>query len=70
MQSLSWAGAPHDGEVALGGAERTAAHGAQRLDAGERVGRVVAAEGGVEQQAVLQHVVVGCGFDIRGAAGS
>ena len=39
------------------------------LDNLERIGRIVAAEGGVEQQAVLQNVVVFSCLDVAGAGG-
>ena len=54
-------GFAHDLEVLVQDLDGAARDGSQAVGALERVGRVVAAEGGVEQELVLQHVlVVGC----------
>ena len=54
-------GFAHDLEVLVQDLDGAARDGSQAVGALERVRRVVAAEGGVEQELVLQHVlVVGC----------
>ena len=59
-------GLAHDLEVLVEDLDRAAAHRGQAVGDLERVGGVVAAEGGVEQKLVLQHVLVVGGLDVGG----
>ena len=56
----------HNLEVLVQDLDGAARDGSQAVGALEGVGRVVAAEGGVEQKLVLQHVLVVGGFDVGG----
>ncbi len=62
-------GAAHDREVVVQKLNGAVARLAEVLDDLERIGGVVAAERGVEQQAVLQNVVVFSRLDVAGAGG-
>ena len=59
-------GLAHNLEVLVQDLDGAARDGSQAVGALEGVGRVVAAEGGVEQELVLQHVLVVGGFDVSG----
>ena len=59
-------GFAHNLEVLVQDLDGAARDGGQAVGALEGVGRVVAAEGGVEQKLVLQHVLVVGGFDVGG----
>ena len=59
-------GLAHDLEVLIRDLDGAARDGSQAVSALERIGRIVAAEGGVEQKLVLQHVLVVGGFDVGG----
>ena len=59
-------GLAHNLEVLVQDLDSAARDGSQAVGALEGVGRVVAAEGGVEQELVLQHVLVVGGFDVGG----
>ena len=59
-------GLAHNLEVLVQDLDGAARDGSQAVGALEGVGRVVAAEGGVEQELVLQHVLVVGGFDVGG----
>ena len=59
-------GFAHNLEVLVQDFDGAARDGGQAVGALEGVGRVVAAEGGVEQELVLQHVLVVGGFDVGG----
>ena len=59
-------GFAHDFQILVQDFDGAARDGSQAVGALEGVGRVVAAEGGVEQELVLQHVLVVGGFDVGG----
>ena len=59
-------GLAHNLEVLVQDLDGAARDGSQTVGALEGVGRVVATEGGVEQELVLQHVLVVGGFDVGG----
>ena len=59
-------GLAHNLEVLVQDFDGAARDGSQAVGALEGVGRVVAAEGGVEQELVLQHVLVVGGLDVGG----
>ena len=59
-------GLAHDLEILVQDLDGVARDGRQAVGALEGVGRVVAAEGGVEQELVLQHVLVVGGLDVGG----
>ena len=59
-------GLAHDFQILVQDLDGAARDGGQAVGALEGVGRVVAAEGGVEQELVLQHVLVVGGFDVGG----
>ena len=59
-------GLAHDFQILVQDLDGAARDGSQAVGALEGVGRVVAAEGGVEQELVLQHVLVVGGFDVGG----
>ena len=59
-------GLAHDIQILVQDLDGAARDGGQAVGALEGVGRVVAAEGGVEQELVLQHVLVVGGFDVGG----
>ena len=56
----------HNFEVLVQDLDGAARDGRQAVGALEGVGSIVAAEGGVEQELVLQHVLVVGGFDVGG----
>ena len=56
----------HNLEILVQDLDGAARDGSQAVGALEGVGRVVAAEGGVEQELVLQHVLVVGGLDVGG----
>ena len=59
-------GLAHDFQILVQDLDGAARDGRQAVGALEGVGRVVAAEGGVEQELVLQHVLVVGGLDVGG----
>ena len=56
----------HNLEVIIQNLDGAARDGGQAVGALEGVGGIVAAEGGVEQELVLQHVLVVGGLDVGG----